>query len=280
MKREIKYSVLQYKHSQLLNEAVNVALLVYFPAEERIAFVLGNVNRIKALYPEFSPSFFQKFIKIIQVRVELLQAKPGNEVSNFDDFIHRNILANDATVLQFTKAAAAIIANRPFDSIVEDYANLFLPDRNADKAPIRHNEQYLVNKIKKSFFANKEVQRKVLPENSFEYNGLNFKFDLGWQNGSLNLIKTLGFDLLDEGSIQNKAVTQFGNLTLLKNKAEDENLRFDLIVSKPQAPRLFKAYDKALDILEQIDVPKKVIEEKQIAVYTEEATAYLLNTIE
>jgi len=278
MKKEIKYSVLQYKHSQLLNEAVNVALLVYFPADERIEFVLGNVNRIKALYPEFSPSFFQKFIKIIQSRVELLQAKTANEISSFDDFIHRNILASDATVLQFSKTSSAAIANLSFENIVEDYANLFLPDRNADKGlPIRHNEQYLVNKLKKSFFANKDVQRKVRTENSFEYNGLNFKFDLGWQNGSFNLIKTLSFDLLDESSIQNKAVTQFGNLTLLKNKAEDENLRFDLIVSKPQAPRLYKAYDKALDVLEQIKVPKKVIEEKQISVYTEEAAHYLLN---
>jgi len=279
MKKEIKYSVLQYQHSQLLNEAVNVALLVYFPADKHIEFVLGNVNRIKALYPEFSPSFFQKFIKIIQSRVEFLQAKIPNEISSFDDFIHRNILATDATVLQFSKTSSAAIANLSIESIVENYANLFLPDRNADKGlPIRHNEQYLVNKIKKSFFANKDVQRKVRTENSFEYNGLHFKFDLGWQNGSFNLIKTLSFDLLDESSIQNKAVTQFGNLTLLKNKAEDENLRFDLIVSKPQPPRLYKAYDKALDVLEQIKVPKKVIEEKQITVYTEEAAHYLLNS--
>jgi hypothetical protein len=278
MKKYFKYSVLQYKHSQLLKEAVNVALLIYFPAEKQIEFVLGNVNRIKALYPEFSASFFQKFIKIIESRVEILQSKSLDEISDFDDFIHRNILADDATVLQFTKTANATISNLSFENIVEDYANLFLPDRNVDKIlPPKRNEQYLVNKIKKSLFANKEVQSQIQLNNSFEYNGLQFKFDLGWQNGSFNLIKTLSFDLLDESSIQNKAVTQFGNLTLLKNKAESENLRFDIIVSKPLAPRLHKAYDNALDVLDQIKVPKKVIEEKQILAYTEEATNYLLN---
>jgi len=278
MKKYFKYSVLQYKHSQLLKEAVNVALLIYFPAEKQIAFVLGNVSRIKALYPEFSASFFQKFIKIIESRVEALQAQSDYEISDFDDFIHRNILADDATVLQFTKTANATISNLSLANIVEDYANLFLPDRNADKnLPIKRNEQYLVNKIKKSLFVNKEVQSQVQLNNSFEYKGLQFKFDLGWQNGSFNLIKTLSFDLLDESSIQNKAVTQFGNLTLLKDKAESENLRFDIIVSKPLAPRLHKAYNAALDVLEQIKVPKKVIEEKQILAYTEEATNYLLN---
>lgn len=278
MKKGIKYSVLQYRHSQLLKEAVNVALLIYFPAEGRIEFVLGNVNRIKLLYPEFSASFFQKFIKIIQTRVELLRNDVSGEIASFDDFIHRNILADDATVLQFTKSATSLISNLSFEKIVEDYANLFLPDRNADKdLRVRHTEQFLIQKLKTSLFANKQVQSKVQINNSFEYNGLNFKFDLGWQNGSFNLVKTLSFDLLDETSIQNKAVTQFGNLTLLKNKAESENLRFDLIVSKPHAPRLFKAYDNALDVLDQIEVPKKVVEERQIAVYTEEAAHYLLS---
>lgn len=278
MKKEIKYSVLQYKHSQFLKETVNVALLVYFPEDEKIEFVLGNINRIKALYPEFNPSFFQKFIKIIQSRVELVRHTLSVNTANFDDFIHRNILATDATILQFTKAATAAISNLSFESIVEDYANLFLPDRNADKdLRTRHTEQFLVTKLKKSLFANKSVQNKIELNKSFEHNGLNFKFDLGWQNGSFNLVKTLSFDLLDEASIQNKAVIQFGNLTLLKDKAETENLRFDLIVSKPHAPKLFKAYDNALDVLEKIGAPKKVIEEKEISAYSEETTEYLLS---
>ena len=278
MKAEIKYSILQYRHSQLLKEAVNVGLLVYSSAAGRFEFIIGNLDRLKGLYPEFNPSFFQKFIKIIQSRVGSTQLHLVTENLNFDEFIHRNILANDATVLQFTKGVTASLTKISFEQAVEDYADIFLPDRNSDKnLYVRHNEQYLINKVKKTLFANKRVQAKVSTDNSFAYNGLNFKFDLGWQNGSFNLIKTLSFDLVDESGIQNKAVTQFGNLTLLKNKAESENLRFDLIVSKPQAPRLYKAYDKALEVLEEIEAPKKIIEEKQIAIYTEEATQYLLS---
>jgi hypothetical protein len=137
MKKEFKYSILQYKHSQLLKEAVNVGLLLYFPTEQRIEFVLGNAARIKTLYPDFNLAFFHKVIKNIENRIDKLKSQPQN-VNNLDEFIHQRILSVDATVLQFTKAESSVLPDLSTDGLIENFADLFLPDRKADILQQQH----------------------------------------------------------------------------------------------------------------------------------------------
>ena len=60
MNTQFEYSVLQYKHSPSLGEAINIGLLFSFPRENKIHFVIGNTNRLKCVYPNFDTSIFNK----------------------------------------------------------------------------------------------------------------------------------------------------------------------------------------------------------------------------
>jgi hypothetical protein len=132
MNQEFKYSILQYKHSELLGEAINIALLVYFPSSKKIEFITGNAQRIKNIYPEFNLPFFETVLKKITHKVQSLKEQLSLQniaINDFDEFLHQNVLAEDATVLQFTRSNTVAQRNEFAEQLIDTYADLFLPDR-------------------------------------------------------------------------------------------------------------------------------------------------------
>ena len=97
---------------------------------------------------------------------------------------------------------------------------------------------------------------KVINETGNEFN-----FDYAWQNGTLNLVKPISFDLKETKGIAKKAYENFGLFTDLKNEAEVNNLRYDLLIGKPESKDLFKEFDHALNLLDTLDKVDIVLEE-------------------
>ena len=85
----------------------------------------------------------------------------------------------------------------------------------------------------------------------------------------------VGLDLSDESGINDKSILLHGKLNFLSEKAEQENLRYDLLVSTPQKKGLFKAFDKAIKILDSSTAPKKIITEDSYQAYVEKALKQL-----
>lgn len=60
MVKQLTYNILQYKHSQLPGEALNVGILFFFGPEETPHFVTGNFHRVKAAYADFDPRYSRR----------------------------------------------------------------------------------------------------------------------------------------------------------------------------------------------------------------------------
>ena len=97
------------------------------------------------------------------------------------------------------------------------------------------------------------------------------EFEYAWQNGTYNYVKPLNFDLADEGNISNKAFRLYGELTHLKEVVARNNGKIDLLISKPSKRALYKVYDRAVRVLEEIETNKEIIEEEHIRNYAEKA---------
>src|ERR1035437_8388407 len=97
-------SVLQYKHSLVLGEVLNVSMLFYFHEENRFEFVKGDGYRAKAIYPDFDNSLFNGYIRNITTRVkdhvDLFNLK--SDKPDFASYIHQFIFAEDAAGLVFS----------------------------------------------------------------------------------------------------------------------------------------------------------------------------------
>lgn len=286
MNASFTYSLLQYRHSLWLGEAINVGILFQFPREEKIEFVAGNAHRLKAIYPDFDQTVFNYLIKSIEKKLIEVNGSLFSSIASKSDlkkYIHSSILPEDATALQFKDPVSVVNTIGEPKNVIQEFSTLLLPGIIAKKSEIiRHNENFLIRRyVGYIFEKDKSVDKKLERNKTIKANinqiEIELKFDLAWQNGSTNLIKPLSFDLADEQSIQNKSTQYFGYLNLLANYAKEKNLRFDFLVSKPQNNDLIGSYESALGILAISNAPKRIITENNLQDYSEETIKELLS---
>lgn len=284
MSKTFTYSILQYKHSVVLGEAINVGILFQFPEEEKIEFVSGNSSRLKAIYPDFDQTVYNYLIRVIEQKlIDINGSLFSGAVSktDFKNFINSSILPEDATVLQFKPPSTAINSEGDLTILVDQFSKLLLPGIITKKPEIiRHNENFLIKKFvgyisEKNKSVEKKFEKNKVIKANVNDSTLQLKFDLAWKNGSTNLIRPVSFDLSDEQAIQNKSTQYLGHLTFLNEYAKENNLRFDFIVSKPQNPDLISSYQNALNILDMSKAPKRIITEVDLENYSEETVKYL-----
>ncbi len=285
------YSVLQYRHSLVLGEAINVAILFRFPETEKLEFVAGNAHRLKAIYPDFDQTVYNYLVKSIEKKLKFENQSlyhSLNSKTDFKKYINSVILPEDATVLQFQepvnvsgRKTDGTLENK-IEKFVDEFSRLLLPGIITKKPEIiRHNEHFLIRKftsyiferhkdLEKKFIRNQVIKTKVKNRN------IELKFELAWENDSTNFVKPLSFDLTDEKAIQDKSAINYGYLNLLDDYAKHNNYRFDFIVSKPQNKELYKSYENALGLLELSKAPKLIVTEKDLNRYSEETMESLL----
>jgi len=285
MNQTFNYSVLQYRHSQALGEALNIGLIFSFPDEKKFHFIAGNTQRVKCVYPNFDSTIFTKITKNIKIKVEATNRYNnslfGENFPTFKDYINKEILPEDATSLQFTDAFTAVNDLGNTNEIIDEFSKLLLPDSNNKPSEKKRNEAYIIRKYQDDLF--KKVSRSKY-DNLIRKENLEVKtkkaaidFDLGWKNESLlHLVKAISFDLESEDAIREKAVKFWGNLTLLKNYAIERDYSFDLLIAGPEQPELQEPYQNALETLNEADSPKKIFTEDKIDEYAN-VTAINLN---
>lgn len=278
MSETCQYTLLQYQHSLLLGERLNIGLLVIFPHLKKLYFRHpANLKRVKAVYPQVPEqllkSYFQGFIR----KAELLNRKPelfsGYRLENDPvGFLNSEFLIADDSALQFSTTRTSVQFSPSPEVVVNQLYQLHLGLYEAEEEPKgQHNEAYLSLQYKKLIREqNPELfSRKLIRENHvIEKLGNHYQFDYAWQNGTFNLVKPVSFDLLKPESIVNKATRYFGEFTLLEEEADTQNLRFDVLLAKPRLHQLFKSYDNALKLLEK---PRhvKLVEETDLTDYSQ-----------
>jgi hypothetical protein len=272
MSSHLTYSVLQYKHSLVLGESLNVGILFYFHEEDFLVFVSGDGTRAKAIYPDFDNTLYNAYLKAIIAKVNLKVDLFNQEYigSDFAKYIHNFILPEDAAGLVFSEPRFVKNESGDRSKAVDEYSKLLLPGINIVKPTIiKHNENYIIKQFNGYLFAkDKSLESRFIKDEIIQTKHFKIKFDLAWQKSSRNFIKTINFDFTDEVSLQNKAAISFCHLNDLDEYASTYNSRFDLLISKPQNSSLYSAYENALDFLESVKTPKKLITEDHLKEYS------------
>lgn len=277
------YSILKYRHSQLLDEQLNVGLIVYFPDINKFAFEhSSNLKRVKAIYENVSDKVILHYLKQIDKRIEFLNNRPSlfgdyDIEEHFSQFIHKELIASDASTLQFTKAFQGISYNETPKAIIDfllvSYFSEFKTSLiETTSKSLRSVSERFFNKIAAQVdIETLEKEQKLFKKYKVENEtGKTYTFDYAWQNGTLNLVRPLNFDLKTGKGIEDKAHKTLGLFIDLENEALKDNLKYDLLVSKPTNKDFYKDYDHALKLLE---LPKRVelVEETDINAYSKRA---------
>lgn len=276
------YSLLQYRYSAALQESLNIGLVFHFPSEGKFHFVAGDINRIKTVYPNFDRSLISQYIKQIEKGVE----KPNNlfenlsEPSIFREYLQLNLLRRDDTALQFTEPTKVINTYSTSLEAVSAYSKLLLLNvTSKEQPPVRKNEQYVIRSFTQLVSKiNKEAEQKLKQPHTLKAeSGFPLNFDYSWQNGTLNLIKPLSFDVVDQNTIIDKTEKFIGIFNIFGKKAKQNNQRLDILITPPQNQQLFDVYQNALEELRRdYDDSKRLITENNFEEYAQETIEYLL----
>ena len=288
MNKTFTYSILQYKHSLLLREAVNVGILFYFPSEDKYQFVSGSHHRVKSIYLDFDVSVYYSIIRRIKNRLKSnynnIFEIESNKAKSFQEYLNSNVLAEDATALQFTEPIISIDTFNNIDITVKKFSELLLPGIiTAYPVEDKRNEQFLLKTYLGYILAkDKQAENKISKNRLVNYNGLTLNFDYYWKlrKGSraktTNLVKPISFDLKEATEIQKKSVEYFGYLELLKPYADKNDIRFDLLIAKPKDENLLNKCEEAIRRIKKAKSAKRIITESELSAYSDETVQNLV----
>lgn len=276
MKKVFTYSILQYKHSLLLNEALNVGILFLFPEDRAIRFVSGNLSRLKLIYPNADNLIIGKIVKNIDDKIRHESTPLFDISSKSREDIQNSLLKEDDSSLQFSNPKTSAYPFDDLEKIISQFCELLLPNNDPKRSIIKHNENYIIKKYINFITEKNNRLEKLISKNKLvEAGGIKLRFEIAWKNGTTNLVKPLSFDLQEGLDIQNKSITYFGYLTKLNDYAELNKIRYDLLIAEPQEKSLLKEYENAISIINSAKSPKRLVMESELKSYSEETIASL-----
>lgn len=264
------YGLLQYHHSQLLGEVLNIGLIVYFPIHKHFAFLYPKkLIRLRFAYSVIPEKTIKSYFQYFSNRVSQLNASPNlfsnyNVDKSLETFIEREFLPSDSSALQFGGYRTSILYTSNIDHIKDQLYNLYFSVfQYQEGITKRIDESHLLSKYRKYLKQYNGENFNIATDRRFQQDyavephpATVVKFDVAWRSkDALHLVKPISFDLSRQDTITKKAYQYYGQFLDLENLAIENKYNFDVLLAKPRNRNLFKTYDNAIRLLEK---PKRV----------------------
>lgn len=270
MKTELTYYILNYFHSQFLGEKVNVGILFHSKNPSKIIFKYPkNFKRIRELYNDFTESQLKLNLNVIEERINYLNNNNSLFFNKDGENIIDELFRRDATTLLFSEGKRAIVDNN-IELAIKDYYNLYFSNYHEPERKLKHDEEYLLRTFKNRLSTRNSSAHLLLKKDiHIKSPQTVMKFDYKWKNGVENLVKSVGFDLEEESSINHKAILIYGQLNFISEELRNKNYNVDLLISRPETKNkgLLDAYDRGIKIINTANISKNIIEEDKVDVY-------------
>lgn len=285
------YALLQYHHSQLLGEVLNIGLIVYFPIYKRFEFLSPDkLIRLRFAYPDVPEKTIKSYFKYFEKKVDDLNKQPDifhdSDLSNsLKLFLETEFLAPDSSVLQFGNFRTAVLYSQDLKLITNQLYNLYFSVFEHQENTVKKIDESILLKKYKKFLTDYLPDDTTAKDSGALYidytispnSNSSIKFDVAWKGiTDFHLVKPISFDLAKPDYIQKKAYQFFGQFLDLQDFARENKYQFDVILAKPKSKQLSKAYDNAIRLLEK-PAKVKLIEQDDLKAYSEETVASILS---
>jgi hypothetical protein len=225
------YSLLRYIHSQVLGEVINVGILFIFPDQQRVIFKSpARLHRLKELYKCFSEHHVRQYLRSFEHKARQINKQWDLFAEHLikhtpDKFTSVQFIASDDTALQFDEARKGVLYTVDIEQIADAlYQSFFSQFQSNLPVKPRHDEEYLLKQYKHLLHKkNQEIEQYLKPGITIETESTSLKADLVWQNGTTNLVKSVGLDLVDAENINRKSLEYFARLNFLSELAAKQH---------------------------------------------------------
>ena len=125
------YALLQYRHSQILGEVLNIGLLAFFPIEQKLVFIYPEkLIRLRFAYPNLPEKTIKSYLRYFEDKVSQLNQQPDIFSSNqlelsLERLINEKFLAPDSSALQFGNFRTSVLYTNDRQIIVDQLYTLY-----------------------------------------------------------------------------------------------------------------------------------------------------------
>lgn len=265
------FALLRYCPSYILGEQVNIGILYFFPDENKVDFVFpSTLVRLKDFYPEVQLKVVREYLQHIKKTSQNIILETNTFFpENPQELIEKFFGLPNSVSIYFESPKLGFYNS--IETLKKQHDTLYFQSYYAKTGRNPHDEAYLKQTFEKQL-ATFDFKPDLL-EKQYIIQGKRskIKFEYAWQNGVLNLVQPLSFDLTEAHSIQNKSFTWFGKLNQIKQQITDKKIHIDFLLAEPQNNALKDSCDEAIENLKDIgDDIFNVIPENKIEDYARE----------
>jgi hypothetical protein len=263
------FSVLRFCFDPLTEEFVNVGVVLYSQEQRYLrARVTPNYGRASRFFLRIDGTRFRQFTRFVAEGItsmgKLLETGLAFEGPKPLEAILARVLPADDSSFRFGRISGGVSSDLPatldllFDRYVDAYAGPQDEGRRGDKEIWKtfrnHFDERLITEV---------LVPKKISSSDYEY-----EFEHAWKNGVWNLYEPVSFDLLDASSMLEKANKWVGRAFALK--ASQEPFKLNVLLGKPQDPRLRDAYTRAENLLNKMPVKHEFVREEEADTFARE----------
>jgi len=268
MKTSYSYVTLRYVHDVVTGEFANVGVVLYAPEQRLLAArFTTSYERLNAMFIKIDHSHFRALMRYLANRFEEM----GEEMR--DDLerpplgaiveLVRRVLPQDDSSLQWSEAGGGFTEN-PEETLRSLFVRLVEKYVREGELPSRTDDE-IARPFKAALEKRMVVQK--LRQKKIEAKDYQYEFQFGWQNSVWHVYEPVSFDLMNAGSIVEKANTWLGRGTALNDSPEKFKIHF--LLGEPKQPGTSKAFEHARHLLNKIPGKPELVREGQLAEFAE-----------
>ncbi len=244
MKHQYSYVILRYMHDIVTGEQLNVGVVVYSPQGKYLAASCRQTyQRLSHAFPGLRGENFRSVLRYFQAEIErtadcLWNGTPVKATA-IEDIVGR-VLPKDDSSFQWSSPGFGVSTDlqKTLDELFER-----LIVRYDERAPsTRKTDDDVWQQYKKTLEERRVL--KYLKPKTIVTRTDEVEFRHAWKNGVWNCLEPVSFDMVQKGSIRDRAHKIIGQVVSIKGGPE--KFKVHLLVGKPSSEEVLDTYEKAL----------------------------------
>jgi hypothetical protein len=274
MKAAYTFVTLRYVHDVVTGEFANVGVVLYAPEARHLeARFTPSYERLNALFLKIDHANYRNLIRYLANRFAELSAEVRDGLDlvpaqNVGELVRR-VLPNDDSSLQWSPPGGGFSSNLA-ETSRQLYARMVERYSRSGETASRNDED-----IAKPFKAHLKKAADKLQEKRIEARDYQYEFALAWKNSIWHLYEPVSFDLMDPGSIVEKANRWLGRGVALNDASERFKIHF--LLGEPKQPGTEKAFESAKHLLEKIPGQKELVRESELEAFADSVAVEMAN---
>ena len=266
MKTTYSNITLRYVHDVVTGEFANIGVVLYAPGQRFLeARFTTSYERLNAVFLKIDHLHFRALMRYMANRFDEIAAdiRDGlhvRPVTALNEIV-RQVLPPDDSSLQWSEQGGGFTDD--LAKTIDELYKRFVERYVAGAEQVSRSDE----EIAKPFKAKLGRKAEKLAEKTIETKDYQYDFRFAWKNNIWHLYEPVSFDLVDPGSIREKANKWLGRGVALHDAKEKFKIHF--LLGEPRQAETKKAFENAIHLLSKIPGQKELVRENEMESFAE-----------